>query len=88
MGGSRVVRKGQWLYLAGTRKDGKLKLYFDGNQVDENNYMGDILACEFDWRIGENMQYYDRYMKGELDEVMIYYKALSGEEIQIIKNKK
>lgn len=77
----------EWMHFAGTRKGGDLSLFYNGNLVDVNNYVGDILHTDFAWRIGGNMQAHDRKMKGDLDEVMIFYKALSDEEIKELINK-
>lgn len=74
------IDDGQWHHIAGTREGGTIKLYVDG--VEEASMDG------ADVDVGTNdaalhfMSHYDRYMGGVLDEVAIFRRALSADEIR------
>ena len=88
--GFSPAEKNAWYHAAYTRNanNGELKLYINGELVDEseggkvtNNLTHVCIACEHD----------GRYFQGTIDEVRIYKRVLSADEIlqnsKVISNK-
>jgi RHS repeat-associated protein len=76
---------GTWYHVAGVRGSNYLQLYVNGQLVGATNVTG---AQDYDTTplyFGTSGQYYwDRKLAGQLDEVSLYNRALSGEEIEAI----
>ena len=75
-----TINDGNWHHLAGIRDQQakKLRLYIDGDLVDElDDTTEDINSGQSIW-IGDHL---NRYYEGLIDEVRIYNKALTVEEI-------
>ncbi|MBP6813167.1 MAG: LamG domain-containing protein, partial [Saprospiraceae bacterium] len=82
---------GQWHQVIGSYDGEIFKVYIDGENVRQNNQYGTGKAVRFDapgFNLGglpkEGLQ---RYFTGLLDEVMIYNRALSDQEVQILAHK-
>lgn len=77
---------GQWHHVCGVREGSYLRLYIDGQLVDEANigtfnpYIGSsyLLLGRIDNRSGSASEL---YFKGSLDEILIYNRALTASEI-------
>ncbi|WP_051348762.1 glycoside hydrolase family 2 TIM barrel-domain containing protein [Peribacillus kribbensis] len=72
---------GKWHHLAGTYDGSYLKLYADGKLLTQKAYSGDISENAFPVAIGKNSERTDRVSNAELDNVRIYNRALSPEEL-------
>ena len=75
------VNDGNWHALAGVYDGSKLYLYQDGLCVDSKSLRGRINS---NWRrvlIGENGQSPRRYWNGLIDDVRVYNRSLTPEEI-------
>ncbi|MDN5358449.1 MAG: hypothetical protein PWP76_292 [Candidatus Diapherotrites archaeon] len=69
----------KWVYVTATysKQDGMLKLYVDGKLVDTESFNEDISDCPQPLFIGRGS-----YWGGMIDEVRIYDRALTDEEVQ------
>ena len=73
---------GEWHHVVATREEDKAQLYVDGDLVKEDEAMsGDIGGGDTDWYIAQDGNT-DGYLIGAVDEVRIYEKVLTPEEIQ------
>jgi len=93
-GGGAPVTSGQWHHIAATYDSTKLQLYVDGrpwgNPMRETGTIRPMLAGSFvaigseDGRTTAPECVGNRYFKGLIDEVAIFNRALSAEEIQAL----
>ena len=73
---------GKWHHVVATREDDNAKIYVDGVFVKEDEAMsGDIGGGETNWYIAQDGNT-DGYLIGAVDEVRIYKKVLTLEEIK------
>ena len=73
---------GKWHHVVATRTGAKGAIYVDGVLVKEEETMaGDIGGGETDWYIAQDGNN-NGYLIGAMDEVRIYKKALTPEEIK------
>lgn len=78
------VNDGNWHHIAGVYDGSKLYIYQDGLDADSKSVGGSIKSS---WRrvlIGENGQATDRYWNGMIDDVRLYSRALSADEISLL----
>jgi len=71
----------KWHHVAGVYDGTSLKLYVDGKVLAEKAYSGDISENQFPVNIGKNAEKTDRVTNAELDNVRIYNRALSADEL-------
>lgn len=77
--GKTPVNDGKWHHLVGMKVKDKVKIYVDGKE--------DGVANAVDAKYGDNdqplvfMVHFDRWFKGMIDEVAIFNRALSEQEI-------
>ena len=74
---------GVWHHLAGTYDETNLKLYIDGKLEAKTAYTGSIASSVISANIGRNAQT-DQFYKGVIDDVRIYNRALTQDEIATI----
>jgi beta-galactosidase len=72
---------GVWHHLAGTYNGSQIKLYVDGELKDTNDYVGSIPSETNNVNLGTSSDFTDRWYEGLLDDVRIYSRALSQEEV-------
>jgi hypothetical protein len=75
------VNDGQWHHAAGVYDGSMLYLYVDGMLDNSMPSSGSIATNSYDVCIGENSQVTGRYWDGLIDDVQVYKRALSSEEI-------
>ncbi|MEM6377573.1 MAG: glycoside hydrolase domain-containing protein, partial [Bacteroidota bacterium] len=76
---------GKWSHFVGTRADDTLKIYYNGALKSQLKVKGEIGHTNWGWRIGSNGEIpLGRIPDGILDEVMIFAKALTKEEVKEI----
>jgi hypothetical protein len=80
--GSVNVNDGQWHHVAGVYDGTQKRLYVDGNLDVSSNSTGNIDNSSYNVNIGENAQATGRYWDGLIDDVRVYTRALTHEEIQ------
>lgn len=69
----------QWIHLVQTWDGRVLEQWIDGERVDSTSAVGILAPGDSPVRIGWD-QYY--FFKGDIDEVRIYDRALSGDEVR------
>ena len=79
--GAAKFDKGTWHHLVGVVDDKKMLLYVDGELEKEQNYNGPMTTGGSETEIGKAG---DGGFVGLIDEVMIYGKALSADEVEQI----
>ncbi len=84
-------RDGEWHHIVVTfKRDGNLILYVDGELIGEDD-MTDILNLDDtiykDLYFGSNFKGDDRFLPGEIDEIGIWDRILSFEEVEFLYNK-
>lgn len=72
---------GKWHHCAGTLVGSEYKLYVDGTLASSIPYNTTPAGCPGDLFIGKHYEL-GRYFGGDIDEVRIYNRALSAEEIR------
>lgn len=75
---------GQWHHVVATREEDKAKIYVDGELVKEDVAMaGDIGGDRTNWFLAQNGgNKAGEYLIGAMDEVRIYDRALTAEEVE------
>jgi len=73
---------GEWHHIAGTFDGKSLKVYIDGEFGAELQSSQELPENEFPVSIGQRINPEERFFKGMIDEVAIFNRALSAEEIQ------
>ncbi|MDD2600037.1 MAG: hypothetical protein PHO37_12565 [Kiritimatiellae bacterium] len=81
--GSINTRDGQWHHVAGLRRNGKLCLYLDGQQLgaEANDMSGAYALQGDDYWIGRDARVGATEFKGDLDEVRLWSRALTADEV-------
>ncbi|MDI6449588.1 LamG-like jellyroll fold domain-containing protein [Anaerobaca lacustris] len=80
-----VITDGQWHHFCGTYDGSAAIIYIDGVEDGRQTYTGQIGdSSTYDFWIGNNSQNTTRFLHGLLDDVRLYSRALSPEEIRIV----
>ena len=79
--GIPVYPKGEWHHLVGVVDGNKKYLYGDGKRLKEDNFNGPMQAERTEHEIGNAS---DGGFVGLIDEVVIYNRALSDNEVQML----
>jgi len=80
--GNVIITGGDWHHYAGTYDGTNARIYIDGVLDTEVASTGQINISSYELWIGTNSQNTGRLLHGLMDEVRIYNKALTVEEIQ------
>jgi len=80
------VNDENWHHIAGVYDGSKLYMYRDGNNVNSKSVHGSINSKWSRVLIGENGQAKNRYWNGLIDDMRIYNRALTAEEIGDLAN--
>jgi len=78
------VNDGEWHHVAGVYDGSKLYLYQDGVCTDSKSLHGSINRNWSRVLIGENGQTPDRFWNGFIDDMRIYNRALTAEEVGVL----
>jgi hypothetical protein len=85
---------GVWHHLAGTYNGSQLKLYIDGELKDTTDYVGSIAIETANVNLGRSSEsggsppFASRLYNGALDDVRIYSRALSQEQVAWLAGKR
>jgi len=82
--GTIIVTDDQWHHVAGVYDGAHAMIYVDGVLDTTISATGQINDSDYNLYIGENAQASGRNLNGLVDDVRIYSRALSQEEIQIV----
>lgn len=74
---------GVWYFVVGTYDGSDLKIYVNGNLENTASHGGDLVTSTSDLNIGRRTSN-DRFFDGTIDEVAIFDRALSSQEIEDI----
>ncbi|MHC4745005.1 MAG: LamG-like jellyroll fold domain-containing protein, partial [Planctomycetota bacterium] len=80
--GSTDLDPGGWYHIAATYDGDQIRLFVDGVEDGAISYDGGITTNEFDTWIGGNSDRPGREFDGLIDEVAVWNRALSMDEIQ------
>jgi hypothetical protein len=80
--GASALAAGEWVHLAVTYDRTTLKIYVNGALVASRPQSGQIAVSGAVLRIGGNSSFTGEFYAGLIDEVRVYNRALSLEEIQ------
>lgn len=72
---------GQWHHIVGTYNGTQIKFYLDGLPKDTTSKTGSLDTDNLTFVVGARFYYNDRKFDGRVDEVRLYNRALSDEEI-------
>ncbi|MGQ3685877.1 MAG: LamG domain-containing protein, partial [Candidatus Loosdrechtia sp.] len=77
-----------WHHLVGVYNGSTLKLYVNGTEVNSIAASGSLDTSTYPLRIGTRaVDPVNRYFKGSIDEVRVYNRALSEQEVQSLYGK-
>ena len=79
-----VAKVGEWYHYTGTYDGSKLRAYINGEMKVEMSASGAIADSGIDVHIGSSTYGFSDGLKGVLDEVAIFNKALSADDIKKI----
>ncbi len=86
--GDMTVNDGGWHHVAGVYDGKKMYLYVDGKLDASVEHTGKIRTDDYDVYIGENTEVLGHEWDGLIDDVRIYDRALSADEIVQLYNRK
>ncbi|KXK09361.1 MAG: hypothetical protein UZ20_WS6002000576 [candidate division WS6 bacterium OLB21] len=78
--GTTVPQQGIWYHVVGTYNGSSMRIYVNGNLENTISLTGTIQSSTTPLRIGSRTSG-DRFFNGDIDEVAIYNRALTGTEI-------
>ena len=81
LAGGSWLRRYRWTHLAATYDGSTQRLYVDGNEVAKQPLSGSIQTSDQPLYLGGN-PILDEFFRGRIDEVRIYNRALSADEIR------
>jgi len=81
-----LATKGDWYHYTGTYDGSKIKAYINGEMKAEGSISGTIADSGIDLYIGSSTYGFSDGLKGVIDEVAIFDKALSADDITIVMN--
>ena len=76
------IDDGKWHLVAGVYDGSSISVYIDGKLESQEKATGKISTNSSSVTIGQNGQYSDRFFNGWLDELGVFKRALSKEEIE------
>ena len=72
---------GEWVHIAFTNDAAMVKIYINGSSVVEGAVPGPLRANDDPWRIGQDCDRLNYVFAGAIDEVRLWNRALSSDEI-------
>ena len=86
VGGGADLRGGDWHFVVARRAGTVLSLWVDGEQIDEDDSAGNDadLSHAYDWQIGRNALYADYFWNGKVDDMRVFDRALTAQEIRYL----
>lgn len=82
--GRKRVNDNQWHHAAGVYDGTEARIYIDGELDASQPGSGPMNVSGYPLYIGENAQAFGRYWNGFIDDVRIYNRALSQEELLVV----
>ena len=82
--GAIELNSGEWHHVVGTYDGSTIRLYVDGTQDTAAAYGGGLSTCPYNVWIGGNSDRPGREFIGLIDEVALWNRALTMEEVDIL----
>ncbi|MBI1372117.1 MAG: protein kinase [Phycisphaera sp.] len=73
---------GRWVHLVGVNDGAKFRLYRNGEPFSERDDSTGAVAVDAPWAIGARGDGSERYFQGDIDDVRIYNRGLSADEVK------
>ncbi|MFQ5837666.1 MAG: OmpL47-type beta-barrel domain-containing protein [Thermoplasmata archaeon] len=73
---------GVWHHVAATYDNQTLRLYVDGQERDNATVVNGVSDLDRPWTIGKANYWFGDFFNGTIDEVAVYSRALSAQEIK------
>lgn len=77
---------GEWVHVGFTNDGSTAKIYVNGEAVVEGAVPGTLNANDDPWRIGQDCERLNYVFAGAIDEVRLWNRALSAEDIAALKD--
>lgn len=84
LNGRTILTDNRWHHIAGVYDGASMTLYVDGREDARKPASGQLADTEYALCIGENAEAPERFLKGLVDDVRIYSRALGPEEIETL----
>lgn len=81
---TKTATLGQWHHMAGTFDGQTAKVFLDGEIAGEEPIPVPIVASNIPFRIGQSAHSKDRGVHGRIDEVAVFNRALSEDEVRTL----
>lgn len=78
---SPPVMTGSWMHLAAVYDGDTAYLYIDGNLLAQRVYGSNLLTSVYPFTVGTQANVPDNIFPGVFDDILIYNRALSGQEV-------
>ena len=78
---SPPVMTGSWMHLAAVYDGDTAYLYIDGNLLAQRVYGANLLTSVYPFTVGAQANVPDNIFPGVFDDILIYNRALSGQEV-------
>ncbi|MFO8078029.1 MAG: LamG-like jellyroll fold domain-containing protein [Thermoplasmatota archaeon] len=78
---STEVKEGVWYHVAGIYDGSEIRIYVNGSYENQYDLTGDVFVTDYPVNIGRRSVFNDRYFTGIIDEVYLYNRTLSAEEL-------
>jgi len=79
---STEVKMDVWYHVAGVYDGSEIRIYVNGTYENQEDLTGNVYVTDYPVNIGRRSVYNDRYFSGVIDEVYLYNRTLSAEELQ------
>jgi hypothetical protein len=80
---SEALPTGRWVYLAGTYDGKTMRIYIDGRECGSMERSGPVKSNDFPLCLGSYDQDHIAHFTGLLDEVKLYNRALTVDELRV-----
>ena len=78
------IKKNQWYHIAGTASNDSLKIYLNGLLIAQTAYIFTPLTFSQKLNIGRKSASITDAFKGKLDDIRLYNRAISADELQLL----
>ena len=81
-----ALKSGEWVHIAGVIDGSSLRIYIDGELAGEKSYSRDVISrSPFNLFVGtDEYQSTPVFTQGVMDDLRIYKRALSEEEVRVL----
>ena len=83
---TELIETNKWSHIVGTYGGNEAMLYINGKLVKTSSVSGSLRSNSLPLRIGASTENTMTYFNGKIDEVRIYNRKLTGEEIELLNN--